>query len=66
MTSRIIALTVVLEEPIREDDAQAIIAAIQTIRGVLEVVPQVADANQYSAYTRAKIEIAQKLFEILK
>jgi hypothetical protein len=37
-------LTVILEQDIRENDAQRLIEAIKCLRGVLEVKPNVADA----------------------
>lgn len=65
MTDRFHALTVILEEPIRSDDAQAIIDAIKQIRGVLDVQPEVTDPSHYYAVTKAKNEIARRLFDAL-
>jgi hypothetical protein len=43
MTDRITAYLVVLDEPTREDDAEATLAAIRQIKGVLTVEPVVRD-----------------------
>ena len=65
MTDRIYALTVTLTEPIREDDAEAIINAIKLIRGVASVTPLVANAELYYATETAKRELRDKLWSIL-
>ncbi len=43
MSGRYIALTVLLERPIKDEDARAIIDAIRMLEGVLDVTPVVAD-----------------------
>lgn len=53
MTDRLIAFTVTLQKPIREDDAEHIIAAIKMIKGVSQVVPVVSDINTHYAFERA-------------
>lgn len=65
MTDRYHALIVVLEEPIRSDDAQPIIDAIRMLRGVIDVVPQVTDLDHHLAVTKAKYEIAKRLWDAL-
>lgn len=65
MTDRFNALTVVLEDNIREDDAQALIAAISQLRGVLKVAGNVADMNSYVATERARHEIGQKILDVI-
>lgn len=49
MTTRIHALTVVLDDHIREDDAEALIAAILQLRGVFAVTTHVSDGEAYAA-----------------
>lgn len=66
MTERLNALTVVLSQDIREDDAQAIIDAIKMIRGVASVEGNVVDINSHIAYTRARNDLTQKLFDALQ
>ncbi len=66
MTDRYYALTVVLEKNLREDDAEPIIAAIQLLRGVRSVTAHVGDVEIHAAMVRAKGELTEKLFEVLK
>jgi hypothetical protein len=47
MTDRYNYLTVALETDIRSDDAEALIAAIRMLRGVLKVEPNVTDPNDW-------------------
>jgi hypothetical protein len=65
MTDRFHSLIVVLEKDIREDDAQNIMAAIQMVKGVLSVEGLVADPTSLMAYTRARMDLHQKLFDAL-
>ena len=65
MTDRYNALTVVLEHDIRSDDAQALISAIEQLRGVLSVTPNVVDISSYTAHERARHELGQKIWEVL-
>ncbi len=66
MTDRINSLLVVLDKDIRDDDAEEIINAIQMIRHVLKVTPRVSDFDLHIAETRAKNELREKLWELLK
>jgi uncharacterized protein YeeX (DUF496 family) len=66
MTDRYNALTVVLEENIREDDAEALIAAIRQLRGVQDVVPNVADINSVVADSRARLELLDALIQLVR
>lgn len=65
MTNRFNALTVVLEHDIREDEAQALIAAIQQLRGVLGVSGNVADPMNFVAEQRVRQELSTKLWSVL-
>lgn len=65
MTDRFNALIVVLEKDIHEDDAQAIIAAIGQLRGVLSVKGNVADIQTQIAQDRVRHELGGKLLEVL-
>jgi hypothetical protein len=58
-------LTVILEQDIREDDAQRLIEAIKCLRGVLEVKPNVADAISVMAQARARRELGDQLWKVL-
>lgn len=66
MTERFNALTVVLEEDLRADDAEALIAAIGQLRGVLSVSGNVADITTHTAQERARHELGQKLLAVLR
>lgn len=66
MTDRHVAYTVTLVKPIREDDAQRIIEAIQMVKGVRSVVPVVADVNTHLAFERAYDIVKRKVFEALE
>lgn len=65
MTDRYHALTVTLEKDIRSDDAEALLSAIAQLRGVVDVVPHVTDIRDHSARTRARQELAEKLWKVL-
>lgn len=65
MTDRISAIIVVLEQDIREDDAKAIVHAIEALRHVLSVKLHVSNAEQHIATERAKFEMQKKILDIL-
>lgn len=65
MTDRYNTLTVALERDIRDDDAEALIAAIKQLRGVLSVAGNVADPTAWMAEERAQREIREKLLAIV-
>ncbi len=64
MTDRIKGLTVVLEDNIREDDAQPIIDAILQIRGVISVSKHITDFDHHTAKMQVRHEIREKIFGI--
>lgn len=65
MTNRHVGYLVVLEEPIREDDAEPIINAIQHIKGVLEVKPVENDPKIQIAKLQVRSELASKIWAVL-
>jgi len=65
MTDRFNSLTVVLENDIRDDDAEAILSAIRQIRGVLSVSGNVSDVSTHVAQERARHELGERLWEVL-
>lgn len=65
MTDRIFALTVVINEDIREDEVQLIIDAMLQLRGVIAVGKNIADQRLFTAENRARREIGDKLIGIL-
>lgn len=65
MTDRYHTLTVVLGNDIRTDDAEALIQAIQQLRGVISVVGAVSDMGSHMAEQRARHVLGTKLWEVL-
>lgn len=65
MTDRYNALTVVLEQDIRDDDAEALLNAIRQLRGVLSVTGNVSDMNSHIAQERARRDLGEKLWCVL-
>jgi hypothetical protein len=65
MSDRIHSFTVVLEDAIHEDSAREIAAAIGIIRGVVDVVPHVAEGEFYIAREQAKTDLRRQLAEVL-
>ena len=65
MTNRYHSLTVALDRDIRDDDAEPILMAIRMIKGVLSVKPKVADMDSNMAEDRARIDLGQKLWDVI-
>ena len=65
MSDAINSLTVVLERDMRDEDVDALIAAIKQLRGVASVSGNVVDINAHVAETRAKQEIYLKLLRVV-
>jgi hypothetical protein len=67
MTDRHSGYVVILSHDIRKDDAEAIIAAIQMIKGVKAVKPIVAEPSAGSIVeSRIKMEVADRLREVAR
>lgn len=66
MADRFNSLTVALDHDIREDDAEALIAAIRQLRGVLAVTGNVVTSSDWVAESRAKEEMRRKIYEALR
>ena len=66
MTDRVRGLTVCLDKDQRIDDVQELIKAIEMMKGVAIVNPLITDSGDWMAQERAKRELRQKLWEILK
>ncbi len=66
MTDRHFAYTVILQAPIREDDAEAIKQAILMVKGVADVIPQTATAETYFAIETARRELEDKIWKALR
>jgi nitrate reductase NapAB chaperone NapD len=65
MTDRFHTLTVVLESDTRTDDAEALITAIEQMRGVLKVSGVVSDMDSHMAQERVRRELGEKLWAVL-
>lgn len=65
MTERYNALTVVLEQDMRDDDAEALLSAIRQLRGVISVTGNVANIGSHISDERAKYDLRQKLWNVL-
>lgn len=65
MTDRYNALIVVLEQDMRDDDAEALLGAIRQLRGVLSVTGNVADIGSHISDERAKHVLGQKLWGVI-
>jgi len=65
MTDRIHALTVILQIDTREDDIQPLVDAIKLLRNVADVNLHVANIIDYSARTRIRRELLDKLWKVL-
>jgi hypothetical protein len=66
MTERHAGYVVTLKREIREDDAEAVIKAIELLAPVASVTPVRADANYHMAHERALREMREKIWEALK
>jgi len=66
MTDRIHSINVVLEENTRVDDAEYILNAIRMIKGVIAADGNVADFESHMAESRARIDLHEKLFAVLR
>lgn len=63
MTDRIRHLTVTLDEDIRDDDLKLIVSAIEHVRGVADVLPNIVTAKDLLARQAVRAEVQQQLHE---
>lgn len=61
MTDRHTAYVVILENDIREDDAEATITALRMVRGVASVQPIVKTTDHIMATERAKYDLGRRI-----
>lgn len=66
MTDRVKGLVVTLDQDIRTDDVEAIISAIRMVKYVVDVKPNVTQLDDHINRTRIKMELQQKLYDVLK
>lgn len=65
MTDRVNSFVVILENDIREDDAQEIKSALGMVKGVIRVEENVATVGDLISAHRVKQELSEKLFRVL-
>jgi hypothetical protein len=65
MTDRLKGVIVTFKEDIRVDDAEAVINAIQMVKGVLSVKPLVSNYDQHIAEQRVRMDLHEKLFNVI-
>lgn len=66
MTDSISYLTVALEQDFREDDVECIVLAIRQLRGVLKVEKNISNPDDWLAYSRARSDLAQRVWNALE
>ena len=66
MTDRLNGFIVVLEQPRREDDAEAIANAIRMIKGVIRVEPLVDDAGNAAIRWQESDKFRNRLYQVIK
>jgi hypothetical protein len=66
MTDRHAGYIVTLADDVREDDAQAIIAALGMVKGVLSVEPITADPRTFIAEARRDVEWASRIHDVVR
>lgn len=66
MTDRHAGYVVTLASDIREDDAEAIIAALSMVKGVISVKPIIANLDQQIAQVRVDGQWRERLWALLR
>lgn len=59
-------LTVALDNNYRTDDLEHLISAIKQLKGVLDVRADVSDSTTWLALTKARFDLREKLWALLK
>jgi len=65
MTDRINTITIVLERDVRDDDIEPLVQALQMIRGVAAVKPNVAHVSDFMAEERAKRDMGHRILDAI-
>jgi hypothetical protein len=65
MTDRHSGYVIVLDQDIREDDAEQLVQLFKNIKGVVKVAPVKSDASLQIAKERAVYELSEKLWKVL-
>lgn len=65
MSNRYHSLTIVLEEDMKDEDAEGLMDALLHLKGVVGVEPNISDPNTVTAVVRARYELGMKLLDIV-
>lgn len=63
MSDRINGFVVILDKDYKDEDIEATINAIEQIKGVVAVKPNIVTSNEHIAETRIKLEIVNKIYD---
>lgn len=66
MTDRLKGVYVAFDRDIRDDDAESIIKAIEMVRGVAGVTPNISTAGEFDARCKVREEIREDLLAMMK
>ena len=66
MTDRLKGCVVTFNQPFRDDDAEAVLAAIRMIKGVAHVEAAVMPTTDHMVIEMAKFQLREDLFKVLK
>jgi hypothetical protein len=65
MAEPIKSITVVLEDGVRSEEAEALCQAIRCMRRVIAVTPNAADWEHHAAKEQAKREMGEKIIQVI-
>jgi len=66
MTDRIRHLTVTLDEDMRDDDITLIVSAIEHVRGVANVLPNIVTCQDHLARQAVRAEVQERLHDAIE
>ena len=66
MTDKVKGFTVTLEKDISIDDVEVILNAVKMIKGIAHVEPSISTPNDHFARQRVKMEIREKMWNIIE
>lgn len=65
MTDRVHSFIVILENDMREDDAEHTLNALRMVKGVIKVEPVISGPEEHMAYARARFDLTKRIYEAL-
>jgi len=66
MSERAVALTVVLERDMKDEQCHSIIKAIEMVKGVIKVSTEKPDSSYYAAKMQVRNEMLQKVVQLFQ